>query len=49
MLADIFTKATDYETFVRMRDFMRNVPEGYVPARIARRVMTYVRNVMRMA
>ena len=27
MIADIFTKATDVDTFVRMRDSLRNIAE----------------------
>ena len=47
MLADILTKATDAETFERMRDFARNLPAGHASTRIARRALTFVKNMMR--
>ena len=34
MIADIFTKATEWDTFVRMRRELRNEPAGEPPALI---------------
>ena len=46
MIADIFTKATDVDTFVRMRDSMRNIAEPVLKMEMPYSFAQWVKSVL---